>query len=115
MQQAEPYRLTLFSKSRTHLPVMAADFLPREKQLFVVVADDECNIHALEFNPDSESLHSHAQILTSSSLSRVFYGQPAGKAGASSTGLTRGQTPNPKTATASSANQPSTRGTSPCP
>lgn len=33
---------------------MAAEFLPRERQLFVVVADDDSNIAVLEYNPDSE-------------------------------------------------------------
>ena len=51
--EATPYRLIPLARSRTKLQVLACDFLPHEKSLFVVLADDESNIHVLEYNPDN--------------------------------------------------------------
>jgi hypothetical protein len=31
---------------------MAADFLPDGKRLYIIVADDDCNIHVLEYDPE---------------------------------------------------------------
>ena len=44
--------MTLFGKSAIRLEVMAADFLPHEDQLFLIVADAECNLHVLQFDPE---------------------------------------------------------------
>jgi cleavage and polyadenylation specificity factor subunit 1 len=45
------------------MEVLTAEFLPNEKQLFIVVADSECNIHILEFNPeDPKSLGGHSLL-----------------------------------------------------
>lgn len=52
--QDEPYKLTLFGKSQGRLAVADADFMPHEKQLFFVVADDERNLTVFEYNPDSK-------------------------------------------------------------
>lgn len=51
--QEEPYQMRPFSKSPQNIEVTAADFLPDGKQLFMVVADADCNIHVLQFDPDS--------------------------------------------------------------
>ncbi|KAI9835730.1 MAG: hypothetical protein M1819_001908 [Sarea resinae] len=48
----EPYKMNLFGKDVTHLSVMAADFLPDANQLFIIVADDNCNLHVLQFDPE---------------------------------------------------------------
>lgn len=37
------------------MEVLTAEFLPQEKQLFILVADSDCNIHVLEFNPERKS------------------------------------------------------------
>lgn len=37
------------------MEVVAADFLPWDKQLFMLVADTDCTLHVLEFNPESKS------------------------------------------------------------
>lgn len=37
------------------MEVLAADFLPDGKQLYVAVADSACNIHILQFEPDRTS------------------------------------------------------------
>ena len=44
--------MLLFGKSRSHMEVMAADFLPHEKQLYMVVADADCNLHILQYDPE---------------------------------------------------------------
>ncbi|PGH33637.1 cleavage and polyadenylation specificity factor subunit 1 [[Emmonsia] crescens] len=48
----EPYKLSLFSKDDGTLQVMAADFLPDGKRLYLLVADDDCNIHVLQYDPE---------------------------------------------------------------
>jgi len=37
------------------MEVLAAEFLPQDKQLFLLLADGDCNIHVLEFNPEGMS------------------------------------------------------------
>ncbi|KAL8753571.1 MAG: hypothetical protein Q9184_005382 [Pyrenodesmia sp. 2 TL-2023] len=48
----DPYQLRLFGKSPSHIEVLAADFLPDGKQLYLVVADANSNIHVLQFDPE---------------------------------------------------------------
>lgn len=48
--------MRLFGKYIRNLEVMAADFLPDGKQLYIVVADSECNIHILQFDPERKVL-----------------------------------------------------------
>ena len=47
--------MMLFGRSRTRLEVMAADFLPFEKSLHIVVADADMNLQVLQFDPESKS------------------------------------------------------------
>lgn len=54
-QQEEPYQIRLFSKSPQHIEAIAADFLPDGKQLYIIVADADSNIHILQFDPDRTS------------------------------------------------------------
>lgn len=49
----DPYQLRVFGKSSKHIEVLAADFLPDGKQLYVVAADADCNLHVLQFDPES--------------------------------------------------------------
>ncbi|KAI1928729.1 mRNA cleavage and polyadenylation factor subunit [Ophidiomyces ophidiicola] len=48
----EPYKLTLFGKDSMYLQVMAAEFLPDAQRLYILVADDDCTIHVLEYDPE---------------------------------------------------------------
>ncbi|KAL6715947.1 mRNA cleavage and polyadenylation factor subunit [Lecanora helva] len=48
----EPYQLRLFGKSPHHIEVIAADFLPDGKQLYIVAADADCNLQILQFDPE---------------------------------------------------------------
>ena len=49
----DPYQLRLFGKSSKHIEVIAADLLPDGKQLYIMIADADCNIHILQFDPES--------------------------------------------------------------
>lgn len=51
-RKEEPYQLRLLGKSPHHIEVVAADFLPDGKQLYMVIADADCNIHILQFDPE---------------------------------------------------------------
>jgi len=55
-EQEDPYQLRLFGKSPQRIETIAADFLPDGEQLYIVVADADCNLHILQFDPDSMSL-----------------------------------------------------------
>jgi cleavage and polyadenylation specificity factor subunit 1 len=46
--------MTLFGKDIDGLQVMAADFLPDGKRLYILVADDAGNIHVLQYDPEGE-------------------------------------------------------------
>ncbi|CAO1598257.1 mRNA cleavage and polyadenylation factor subunit [Xanthoria calcicola] len=48
----DPYQLRLFGKSTSHLEVLAGDFLPDGKNLYLVVADADSNIHVFQFDPE---------------------------------------------------------------
>lgn len=47
--------MILFGKSRSKMEVMAAEFLPHEKQLYLMVADGDCNLHVLQYDPERKS------------------------------------------------------------
>ena len=49
-RQQDPYRITLFGKSRQRIEVVDADFLPHEKHLYIVVADGDENLQVLEYD-----------------------------------------------------------------
>ncbi|KAL8634970.1 MAG: hypothetical protein Q9228_007492, partial [Teloschistes exilis] len=56
----EPYKLRLFGKSANQMEVLAADFLPNGKNLYLVVADADSVIHILQFDPEHpKSLTGH--------------------------------------------------------
>lgn len=44
--------MMLFGKERSRLEVVCAEFLPHRKQLFMLVADADCKLHVLQFDPD---------------------------------------------------------------
>ncbi|KAI9813362.1 MAG: mRNA cleavage and polyadenylation factor subunit [Thelocarpon impressellum] len=64
----EPYKMTLFGKSTTRLEVIAADFLPDGDALYVVVADGDCNLHVLQFDPEHPKSLSGTRLLHHSSF-----------------------------------------------
>ncbi len=54
--------MLLFGRSRNHLEVLGADFLPFEKQLFLVITDADLNIQVLQYDPDSTFALFHTHI-----------------------------------------------------
>ncbi len=54
----EPYKMILFGKSNTRLEAINVDLLPDGKELFIVAADADGNLHVLQFDPERESLSS---------------------------------------------------------
>lgn len=48
----EPYRMMLFGKSATKMEVASVDLLPVGEELFIVVADTDCNLHIMQYDPE---------------------------------------------------------------
>jgi hypothetical protein len=46
--------MSLFAKDLDYLEVSAADFLPDDNKLFIVVADSECNLYILQYDPEGK-------------------------------------------------------------
>ncbi|ORY15081.1 Cleavage/polyadenylation specificity factor, A subunit, partial [Clohesyomyces aquaticus] len=64
----EPYKMMLFGRSRTHMDVLAAEFLPFEKTLHFIVADADMNLQVWEYNPDNPKSMSGIRLLHKSSF-----------------------------------------------
>jgi hypothetical protein len=95
--------MMLFGRSRHLLEVLAADFMPFEKQLHIIVADADMNLQVLQFDPDSESCLP---------LSNALLPNPAPFSSNLRTNEDE-QTPNQWAASVSSTNLPSIPATSP--
>src|SRR4051812_45663788 len=68
--------MILFSRSKNHLEVLAAEFLPFEQQLYVIIADADENLQVLQFDPESKlpsfvPTHSFTSMLTCNCRSKV--------------------------------------------
>lgn len=59
----EPYKLTLFGKSRSQMQVIAAEFLPSNEQMFVLVADANSDLHVLQYDPEHPKSLSGQRLL----------------------------------------------------
>lgn len=46
--------MTLFGKDMDELEVVAADFLPDGKKLYIIVCDGDCNLHVLQYDPEGK-------------------------------------------------------------
>ncbi|CAG8956883.1 hypothetical protein HYFRA_00012338 [Hymenoscyphus fraxineus] len=51
----EPYKMMLFGKSATKMEILTADLLPDGKELYIVAADADCNLHVMQFDPERKS------------------------------------------------------------
>lgn len=47
--------MTLFGKDLDELEVVTADFLPDGKKLYILVADSDCNLHVLQYDPEGKA------------------------------------------------------------
>ncbi|KAF2186981.1 protein CFT1 [Zopfia rhizophila CBS 207.26] len=64
----EPYKMMLFGRSRNRMEVMAADFLPFERQLHIIVADADMNLQVLQFDPENPKSMGGARLLHKSTF-----------------------------------------------
>ncbi|KAL5365766.1 CPSF A subunit region-domain-containing protein [Aspergillus floccosus] len=62
----EPYKMSLFAKDLDYLDVLAADFLPDGRKLYVVVADGDCNLHVLQYDPEDPKSSNGDRLLSRS-------------------------------------------------
>ena len=53
----DPYKMILFGKSTTSMEVMVADLLPDGRDLYIVVADADCNLHIFQYDPERKYLY----------------------------------------------------------
>lgn len=60
--------MILFGKTRTNMEVVAADFLPFDRQLYIVIADGDCNMHVMQFDPDHPKSLSGQRLLHKSTF-----------------------------------------------
>ncbi|CAA9957479.1 SFT1 Pre cleavage and polyadenylation specificity factor [Pyrenophora teres f. maculata] len=59
----EPYKMSLFARSKHNLETIAVDFLPFDQQLHLVVADADMNLQILQFDPDNPKSEAGSRLL----------------------------------------------------
>lgn len=64
----EPYKLTPLGRSQTQMEVMAAEFLPFEQQLYILIVDAEMNLHVLQYDPENPKSMSGTRLLERSTF-----------------------------------------------
>ncbi|KAL1990323.1 hypothetical protein VTN49DRAFT_6162 [Thermomyces lanuginosus] len=62
----EPYKMTLFGKDMDELEVVAADFLPDGKRLYMVVADADSDLYILQYDPEDPKSSNGDRLLNRS-------------------------------------------------
>ncbi|KAJ6109745.1 hypothetical protein N7486_001980 [Penicillium sp. IBT 16267x] len=62
----EPYKMTLFGKDPEYLEVAAADFLPDGNKLYILVADSDCYLHVLQYDPEDPKSSNGDRLLSRS-------------------------------------------------
>ncbi|CAL5868815.1 uncharacterized protein PFLUO_LOCUS3042 [Penicillium psychrofluorescens] len=62
----EPYKMTLFGKDSEYLEVVAADFLPDGNKLYILIADTDCNLHVLQYDPEDPKSSNGDRLLSRS-------------------------------------------------
>ncbi|RKF71748.1 Protein cft1 [Golovinomyces cichoracearum] len=65
----EPYKMMLFGKSGNNMEVITTELLPDGKELYIVVADADGNLHILQYDPERKSFSFH--FFTSHSLKTI--------------------------------------------
>lgn len=61
--QEEPYKLQLFGRDQVGLEVMAAEFLPDGKHLYIIAADADGDLHVMQFDPESPESERGTKLL----------------------------------------------------
>lgn len=63
IRQEEPYKLQLFGRDQVGLEVMAAEFLPDGKNLYIIAADGGGDLHVMQFDPESPESERGTKLL----------------------------------------------------
>ena len=50
--EADPFRMVMLGKDRQHLHVECADFIVKDEEIFILVADINNGLHLIQFDPD---------------------------------------------------------------
>jgi cleavage and polyadenylation specificity factor subunit 1 len=61
--QEEPYKLQLFGRDQLGLEVVAAEFLPNGKNLYIIAADGDGDLHVMQFDPESPESERGTKLL----------------------------------------------------
>ncbi|MCJ1395282.1 mRNA cleavage and polyadenylation factor subunit [Xylographa bjoerkii] len=69
----DPYQLRLFGKSAQHFEVVAAEFLPHGKDLYIVVGDAEGEMHVFQFDPHNPKSLTGQRLLHLSNFNTGAY------------------------------------------
>lgn len=64
----EPYKVSVLGKSRTHMEIVAAEFLPFDGQLFIMIMDADTNLHVLQYDPENPKSMSGTRLLHRSTI-----------------------------------------------
>jgi cleavage and polyadenylation specificity factor subunit 1 len=59
----EPYKLKELGKSRTKMEVVAAEFLPFDSQLYIIVTDAHMDLHVLQYDPENPKTMNGTRLL----------------------------------------------------
>ncbi|KAF8865332.1 hypothetical protein BDZ45DRAFT_612500 [Acephala macrosclerotiorum] len=56
----DPYKMILFGKSAKGMEIIAVELLPDGKELYIIAADADCNLHIMQYNPEHpKSIQGH--------------------------------------------------------
>lgn len=69
---AEPFRVIALSKDLHGYDVACADFIVKDEELFIAVADNERNLHVLQYNPEDPASANGQRLLLKSSFTTNF-------------------------------------------
>jgi CPSF A subunit region len=56
--------MIVFGKSAAQMEVTAVEFLPHEKQLYILAADSDKYLHVLQYDPESEFCFTFRRFIT---------------------------------------------------
>ncbi|KAF1833314.1 hypothetical protein BDW02DRAFT_631356 [Decorospora gaudefroyi] len=69
----EPYKMSLFSRSKHTLEAQSLSFLPFDQTLHIVVADADMNLQVLQFDPDNPKSEAGSRLLQKSTFHTAHF------------------------------------------
>ncbi|QBM90200.1 cleavage and polyadenylation specificity factor subunit 1 [Metschnikowia aff. pulcherrima] len=70
--EAEPFRMLLLAKDTHGFDVSCADFIYKDEEIFILVADNENKIHVLQYNPEDPASANGQRLLRKSSFNTNY-------------------------------------------